>query len=144
MADERIISMNRSEMSVKVIFAGFSQSMTEKLIERMSDKLKLKSVYSIILPEKYYREDKTVCHSYFTEAENGVKTGGYFLSGTADIIYAATDNDAVRNISWLKTEGTVIIANKYGIEETDPDAGVELREFLKKQEEYGFVRTFIH
>ena len=60
------------------------------------------------------------------------------------MIYAASDADAVRNISWLKTEGTVIVPKNNRGEEQDRYADDEIREFLEKQEEYGFVRTFIH
>ena len=94
---------------VSIVFAGFSVNDTDKLIRKMSERLKLKPGCSMFLPEKYFCEDKTVCHSYFTDENGGVKKGGYFMSGSAEMIIAANDSDAVRNISWLKTEGTRIM-----------------------------------
>ncbi len=136
--------VRKNEKRVRIIFAGFSLNKTEKLIKKMSGRLKLQSTSSIYLPEEYCDHDRILCHSCFCNDTYGVITGVCFMGGTADMIYAASDADAVRNISWLKTEGTVIIENKDGKMKADQNTGSELREFLKKQEEYGFVRTFIH
>ena len=136
--------MNKKGREVSIVFAGFSVNDTDKLIRKMSERLKLKPGCSMFLPEKYFCEDKTVCHSYFTDENGGVKKGGYFMSGSAEMIIAANDSDAVRNISWLKTEGTIIIYDKNHNGEMSDEKSIKMREFLKKQEEYGFVRTIIH
>ena len=134
--------MIRTENRVRIVFAGFSTGKTEELIRKMSIRLKLQSTFSVYLQEKYCDHDRTLCHSSFFN--DGVLTGGYFTGGTADMIYAASDVDAVRNISWLKTEGTVIVPKMNHGEEPERYVDDEIRKFLKKQEEYGFVRTFIH
>ena len=136
--------MSRIEKGVRIVFAGFSTGKTEELIARMSKRLKLPSTFSVYLQEKCYDHDRTLCHSSFSNDDYGVIMGGCFIGGTADMIYASSDADAVRNISWLKTEGTVIVPKNNHGEEQDRYADDEIREFLEKQEEYGFVRTFIH
>ena len=136
--------MSRIEKRVRIIFAGFSTDKTEKLIGKMSGRLKLQSTFSVYLPEEHYDHDRTLCHSSFSNSIDGVITGGFFAGGTADMIYAASDADAVRNISWLKTEGTVIVPKNNHDEGQERYACDEIRKYLKKQEEYGFVRTFIH
>ena len=136
--------MSRTEKRVRIVFAGFSTDKTEKLIGKMSERLKLPSTFSVYLQEKYCDHDRTLCHSSFFNDNDGFLTGGYFTGGTADMIYAASDVDAVRNISWLKTEGTVIVPKMNHGEEPERYVDDEIRKFLKKQEEYGFVRTLIH
>lgn len=133
-----------NEKTMKVIFAGFSYDNTEKLIVKMAKKLKKKASYGIYLPQKNYREDRMICHVCFADNPDIAAEEGYFISGSADMICAAADRDAVRNISWLKTEGTVIILNNEGGKRTMEKNSTEMREFLQKQEEYGFVRTIIH
>ena len=135
--------MSRTEKRVRIVFAGFSTGKTEKLIGKMSERLKLPSTFSVYLQEKYYDHNRTLCHSSFFN-DDGVITGECFMGGTADMIYAASDADAVRNISWLITEGTVIVPKNSHDEEQERYAGDEIRKFLEKQEEYGFVRTLIH
>lgn len=136
--------MRKTERKVRIIFAGFSMARTEKLVGKMAGRLKMQSTSSIYLPEEYYGHDRTLCHSCFGYDTDGAITGEYFVGGTADMIYAASDADAVRNISWLKTEGTVIVPKNNHSEEQERYAGDEIRRFLEKQEEYGFVRTLIH
>lgn len=135
--------MNEDKV-IRVIFTGFSIEMTGRLIENMTQKLKRSVSYTVFLADSHSAEDRKTCHVYFGMNLDNVSKERYFLSGTADMIYASSERYAVRNISWLKTEGTVIIADKNRIKTCAGEDGLKLREFLKKQEECGFVHTIIH
>ena len=119
-----------------IIIYGFDYEKTEAIIsEYAGESIDYSAVY---VEDGVHREDRLLCHLRLEY--DGVCP--YIIMGSADILSAADCVDAVRYFDWVKYGASIEIENGHYIE--DEKCGRGMLEYLKRQENSGFVRIFIH